>query len=139
VQHGAGDEAALVAAQEADKVGDFLLACRASVRRAVVRAAPRALADGRTIAIEYRWAEGRGERFAEIAAEFVRLKVDLIIASGTATVVAAKQTTSINPIVFPVAGTRLATASSRVWRDRAATGRKAVKALKAVTGCPTRG
>ena len=35
--------------------------------------------EGRTVAIEYRWAEGRGERFAEIAAEFVRLKVDVIV------------------------------------------------------------
>ena len=39
--------------------------------------------DGRTITIEYRWAEGREERFAEIAAEFVRLKVDVIVTSGT--------------------------------------------------------
>src|SRR5262245_2061938 len=35
--------------------------------------------EGRTLAIEYRWAEGRSERFAEFAAEFVRLKVDLIL------------------------------------------------------------
>ena len=35
--------------------------------------------DGRTITIEYRWAEGRPERDAEIAAEFVRLKVDVIV------------------------------------------------------------
>jgi putative tryptophan/tyrosine transport system substrate-binding protein len=35
--------------------------------------------EGRTIAIEYRWAEGRGERYAEIAAELVRLKVDVIV------------------------------------------------------------
>ncbi len=40
--------------------------------------------EGRTVAIEYRWAEGRSERFAEIAAEFVRLKVDVIVTSGTA-------------------------------------------------------
>jgi len=33
--------------------------------------------DGRTVAIEYRWADGRSERFAEFAAEFVRLKVEL--------------------------------------------------------------
>ena len=39
--------------------------------------------EGRTVAIEYRWAEGRSERFAEIAAEFVRLKVDVIVTSGT--------------------------------------------------------
>src|SRR6516165_3500413 len=38
--------------------------------------------EGRTIAIEYRWAEGRPERFAEIAAEFVRLKVDVIVTGG---------------------------------------------------------
>ena len=58
--------------------------------------------EGRTIAIEYRWAEGRGERFAEIAAEFVRLKVDVIVTSGGA-VLAAKQATSVIPIVFAVA------------------------------------
>src|SRR5262245_61067910 len=59
--------------------------------------------EGRTIAIEVRWAEGRSERFAEFAAEFVRLKVDVIVATGGA-VLAAKQATSIIPIVFPVAG-----------------------------------
>src|SRR5215471_6522586 len=58
--------------------------------------------EGRTIAIEYRWAEGRGERFAEIAAEFVRLKVDVIVTVGGA-VLAAKQATSLIPIVFAVA------------------------------------
>ena len=49
--------------------------------------------EGRTITIEYRWAEGRDERFAEIAAEFVRLKVDIIVTSGTPQVLAAKQAT----------------------------------------------
>src|SRR5262245_61145856 len=49
----------------------------------------------RTVAVEYRWGEARNERFAEIAAEFVRLKVDIIVTSGTAAVVAAKQATSI--------------------------------------------
>jgi putative tryptophan/tyrosine transport system substrate-binding protein len=58
--------------------------------------------EGRTIAIEYRWAEGRGERFAEIATEFVRLKVDVIVTVGGA-VLAAKQATSLIPIVFAVA------------------------------------
>jgi putative ABC transport system substrate-binding protein len=58
--------------------------------------------EGRTVAIEYRWAEGRPERYAEIAAEFVRLKVDVIVTGGGA-VPAAKQATSIIPIVFPVA------------------------------------
>ena len=60
--------------------------------------------EGRTIAIEYRWAEGREERFAEIAAEFVRLRVDVIVTSGTPQVLAAKQATSVVPIVFATAG-----------------------------------
>jgi ABC-type uncharacterized transport system substrate-binding protein len=60
--------------------------------------------EGRTIAIEYRWAEGREERFAELAAELVRLKVDIIVTSGTPQVVAAKQATSVIPIVFAAAG-----------------------------------
>jgi len=58
--------------------------------------------EGRTATIVYRWAEGRPERYTEIAAEFVRLKVDIIVSSGTA-VVAAKQVTSVIPIVFAVA------------------------------------
>src|SRR6516165_3854718 len=55
--------------------------------------------DGRTVAIQYRWAEGRSERLAEIAAEFVRLKVDVIVTGGNAAV-AAKQASSVIPIVF---------------------------------------
>ena len=61
-------------------------------------------AEGRTIAIEYRWAEGRSERFAEIAAEFVHLKVDIILTHNTPPVLAAKQATSTIPIVFATAG-----------------------------------
>src|SRR4029453_12112275 len=60
--------------------------------------------DGRTVSIEVLWAEGRAERAAEIAAEFVRLKVDVIVTSGTPQVAAAKQATSVIPIVFAVAG-----------------------------------
>src|SRR5207247_4927936 len=55
--------------------------------------------EGRTVAIEYRWAEGRSERYTEIATEFVRLKADVIVTVGTA-VAAAKQATSTIPIVF---------------------------------------
>jgi putative tryptophan/tyrosine transport system substrate-binding protein len=58
--------------------------------------------EGRTIAIEYRWADGRTERFREIAAEFVRLKVDVIVTAGSA-VPAVMQTTSTIPIVFAIA------------------------------------
>ena len=60
--------------------------------------------EGRTIAIEYRWAEGRSERFADIAAELVQHKVDVIVTTGGAPVLAAKQATSVIPIVFPLAG-----------------------------------
>ena len=60
--------------------------------------------EGSTVAIEYRWAEGRYERFAEVAAEFVRLKVDVIVTAATAPVLAAKQATSVIPIVFAVSG-----------------------------------
>src|SRR5262249_2390521 len=60
--------------------------------------------EGHNLGIEYRWAEGGSERFAEIAAEFVRLKVDLIVASTTPAVIAAKQATSVIPIVFTSAG-----------------------------------
>ena len=55
--------------------------------------------DGRNLAIEYRWAEDRSERFAEIAAEFVRLKVDVILAHGTQGAIAAKHATAVTPIV----------------------------------------
>ena len=56
--------------------------------------------DGRNLAIEYRWAEGRNERYAEIAAEFVRLKVDVIVTVATPATLAAKQATAVIPIVF---------------------------------------
>src|SRR5215468_10363523 len=44
--------------------------------------------EGRTVAIEYRWAEGHPERFAEIAADFVRLKIDVIVTTGGAVLAA---------------------------------------------------
>ena len=60
--------------------------------------------EGRTITIEYRWSEGRAERIVQAAAEFVRLNVDVIVTSGTPQVIAAKQATSVIPIVFATAG-----------------------------------
>ena len=60
--------------------------------------------DGETVRIEYRWAEGRTERFAEIADEFVHLKVDVIVTGGTLPVVAAKRATSTIPIIFAGVG-----------------------------------
>jgi putative tryptophan/tyrosine transport system substrate-binding protein len=60
--------------------------------------------ENRTVAIDYRWAEGRDEQFADIAAEFVRLKVDVIVTSGVPAVLASKQATSVIPIIFATAG-----------------------------------
>src|SRR4051812_18192823 len=60
--------------------------------------------EGRTITVEYRWAQSTNSRFQEIADEFVRLKVDLIFANSTEAVLAAKRATATIPIVFPAAG-----------------------------------
>jgi putative tryptophan/tyrosine transport system substrate-binding protein len=57
--------------------------------------------EGRTVAIEVRWAEGRSERYDEIAAEFVRSDVDVIVTGGSA-VLAARRATSAIPIVFAI-------------------------------------
>jgi len=58
--------------------------------------------EGRTVAIEYRWAEGRQDKYSEITDEFVRLKVDVIVTAGSAAPI-AKQITSSIPIVFAIA------------------------------------
>jgi putative tryptophan/tyrosine transport system substrate-binding protein len=77
---------------------------RAWVEAFVRRLRQHGWVEGRTVAIEYRWGEGRTERYAEIAAEFTRLKVDVILAGGTEAAVAAKKATSTIPIIFPTAG-----------------------------------
>jgi putative tryptophan/tyrosine transport system substrate-binding protein len=56
--------------------------------------------EGRNVAIEYRWAEGRLDRSPELIAELVRLKVDVIVTHATVNVLAAKGATSVIPIVF---------------------------------------
>ena len=60
--------------------------------------------EGQNVAIEFRWAEGRSERSAEIASEFVKLKVDVIATVGTPQVLAAKQATASVPIVSAAMG-----------------------------------
>ena len=60
--------------------------------------------ENRAVAIEVRWAEGHSERYAEIAAELVRRKVNVILTHNTPPVLAAKQATSTIPIVFASAG-----------------------------------
>jgi len=60
--------------------------------------------EGKNISIEYRYAEGKLDRYPELAADLVRLKVDLIVASGGATPLAAKRATSTIPIVMTSTG-----------------------------------
>lgn len=60
--------------------------------------------EGRNIAIEYRWAEGRDDRLPELAAELVRMKPDVIVTTGTPGTLAAKQATSTIPIIFASIG-----------------------------------
>jgi len=57
--------------------------------------------EGKTVAIEYRWSQGRSERYAEIAAEFVSRKVDVIVTVGSAVPI-VRQATVVIPIVFAV-------------------------------------
>jgi len=77
--------------------------------------------EGRTIAVEYRWTEGRTERAAEIAAEFVQRKVDVIVTSGTAMVWPPSRRRRSSPSSSRRLGTQSAPAWSPAWRDRAAT------------------
>src|SRR3989442_10641524 len=59
--------------------------------------------EGSTVAIEYRWADGHADRYDEIAAEFIRLNVDLIVTTGPAAQ-QARRATSVIPIVLPLSG-----------------------------------
>jgi hypothetical protein len=77
--------------------------------------------DGRTTTIEVRWAEGRSERYTEIATEFVRLKVDVIVTSSAAPVIAAKQATSKILSSSRRQWTLSAASSSPHWRARVVT------------------
>ena len=65
--------------------------------------------EGKNIVIEYRWAQGRYERLLELAQEFVRSKVDVIVTHGTPGTQAAKQATQTIPIVMAIVGDALAT------------------------------
>jgi putative ABC transport system substrate-binding protein len=100
----------VVYAQQRSKIPivGYLGAATASVQREWIVALTRRLHElgwdeGHNIVIEYRWAEGRSERFAEIAAEFVSRKVEVIVTSGPAPVLALMNATSNIPIVFAAA------------------------------------
>ena len=78
--------------------------------------------EGQNIAMEYWWAEGRLDRYADIAAELVRQKVDVIVTYSTPAVIAIKRTTSAIPIVFVSAtdpvGKRPRREPRASWRQR---------------------
>ena len=79
--------------------------------------------DGRTVAIEYRWAEGRFERAPALVAELIQLKVDVLVTHAGTNIVAAKQATSTIPIVFAATaghGRRVACAIGIYYRHRLA-------------------
>jgi putative ABC transport system substrate-binding protein len=65
--------------------------------------------DGQNITLEYRWAEGQYDRLPGLAAELVRLKVDMIVAAGPPSIQAAKQATATIPIVMSSVGDPVAT------------------------------
>ena len=65
--------------------------------------------EGRNIVIEYRWAEGRSERYAVIAAELVKLKPDVIVVGGNEAAIAVKQATSVIPVIFAAAADPIGT------------------------------
>jgi putative ABC transport system substrate-binding protein len=95
----------------------FLGAATASFERASTDAFVQRLRElgwieNRTVAIEYRWAEGRDERFGRIVSEFVRLKVDVILTYGTPSILAAKKATAVIPTYLPPPATLSARASS---------------------------
>jgi putative ABC transport system substrate-binding protein len=120
---GAGAAASPLAAwaQQAKTVG-FIGANNAAEQKARTDTFDRRLrdlgwGDGRNLTIEHRWAEGRSQLAADIAGDFVRRKVDVIVVVGTAAALAAQQATSVIPIMFVAAsdpiGTRLVASLAR--------------------------
>ena len=84
-----------------------LLASRVEALRQGLR--DRGYVEGKNIAIEFRWAEGRDERLPELAGELARLRVDVIVTTATEPVLAAKRATATIPIVFATVGDAVAT------------------------------
>ena len=105
---------ALLVGVEAQQVGQvprvgFLGTVNPSGQPAYLEALREGLRDlgyveGKNVAFEYRWAEGKYERLPDLAAELVRLKVDVIVTGGTAAIRAAKQATTTTPIVMTTSG-----------------------------------
>ena len=76
--------------------------------------------DGRNVSIEYRWAQGRDDRYAEFAGEFVQQKVDIIVTAGTTAVIALRRQLRRSRSSLPQQETRCGLGWSVAYRDRAA-------------------
>ena len=90
--------------------------------------------EGRTVAIEYRWSEGRPERVAEVAGEFVRHKVDIIVTYGGAVAAFKQATAGIHRSCLQSRSIRSALASSTAFRIQAATLRECPSSKPKVAG-----
>ena len=77
--------------------------------------------EGRNLAIEWRFADGDAKRLPELAAELVRMKVDVLVAGGTDAPLALQQATTTIPIVMTSASDPVGRGWSRAWRGRRAT------------------
>src|SRR5262245_49771164 len=78
--------------------------------------------EGQNLIIEYRSAEGRGERFADLAADLLRLNIDVIVTRGTPAVLAAKKAATTTPIVMAAMGDPLMVVASLANPGRNITG-----------------
>ena len=96
-QHPAMPVVGFLDSSSADEYAPFLAAFRAGLNEA-------GFVEGRNVAIEYRWADGRYDRLPALAAELVRVPVTVLVATGITAAVAAKAATSTVPIVFNTGG-----------------------------------
>jgi ABC-type uncharacterized transport system substrate-binding protein len=118
---------AVAAAQQAGKILriGFLDGSTASGSAVLAKAFRQELSnlgwvEGKNITIEYRFAEQKPERLPELAADLIRLKVDLIVAAGGPPALAAKKATTTIPIVMTNQADPVVQVWSPVWRGREA-------------------
>ena len=95
------------------RIGYLSIASSSDFRSEAIRQGLRELGyiEGQNIAVEYRWADGRDDRVTELAAELVRLKVDVIVAAGGSILPVVKNATKTIPIVLALWATLLGQAS----------------------------
>jgi putative tryptophan/tyrosine transport system substrate-binding protein len=77
--------------------------------------------EGKNVTLAFRWAEGKYDRLPALAAELIRLNVDIIVTQGTPAALVAKQATTTVPIVMAIVGNPEETGIVTSWPDRAGT------------------